>query len=348
MIHYHNNIKKIFILIMALIYILLGMCFPVISFDRTAGIVHAEETSSNDSELSRGSTGDNVVWLQESLNELLDAGLTVDGSFGEATENAVIELQNGHGLHPDGVADKVTITMIKELLKKKRPSETTTAITIDTSSDNTSENLNELFDQTKRFPEPSPYDIRNIPAKKKGHLFSGYWSEYFITLKDVVLHPKAMLAPVKQNGSILLVLCGVIVLWGIFFSLPIVSVIFVHPDGREEEGCLPIISKNFYKLTLMVLGVIFLLMPFFSDTDYIRTYSYAGWISTILIAVLFLIIRIILGFIAGGLILYAIFSLLHKISDDLAIIVGLIPGVAVFMIFYFLPWLMQMWRLYML
>ena len=332
--------KRSCIMIMAVFSMLFCLFITDMPFTTYQNTVYAADEG-----LTVGDSGDDVIWLQESLNELLDAGLTVDGNFGESTEKAVMELQDGHGIHPDGVADKVTIMMIKELLKKKRRRETTTTAAPD-STVTTSESIAELLDQIERFPEPSPYDIRNIPAKKEGHLFGGYWSEYFITLKDVVFHPKATLAPVKEHGPILFILCAALILWGVFFSLPIVAVTFVHSNGQREPGFAPIISENFYKFIIKLIGVIIVLMPFFMDTDYIRMYSYAGWVPTILIAIIFLAIRIALGFIAGGLILCLIYFLLYKISDEFAVIAGLIPGVAVFMLFYFLPWLMQMWRVY--
>src|SRR5262245_46336808 len=43
-----------------------------------------------------------IRWLQESLNKLIDAKLTVDGSYGTATQNAVKKFQQANGLTADG------------------------------------------------------------------------------------------------------------------------------------------------------------------------------------------------------------------------------------------------------
>ncbi|MEI3340640.1 MAG: peptidoglycan-binding domain-containing protein [Eubacterium sp.] len=45
-----------------------------------------------------------VQWLQKSLNAYQNAGLTVDGSYGEATKNAVRKFQESSGIGVDGSA----------------------------------------------------------------------------------------------------------------------------------------------------------------------------------------------------------------------------------------------------
>jgi putative chitinase len=59
-------------------------------------------TTGSNPTVRRGDTGDAVVDLQ---NELIEAGyrLSVDGDFGEHTEEAVVDFQTRHGLSPDGV-----------------------------------------------------------------------------------------------------------------------------------------------------------------------------------------------------------------------------------------------------
>lgn len=57
--------------------------------------------------LKKGSTGDDVKWLQERLN-VCSAGLRVDGDFGPVTEAAVREYQLRHGLAVDGIVGPVT------------------------------------------------------------------------------------------------------------------------------------------------------------------------------------------------------------------------------------------------
>jgi peptidoglycan hydrolase-like protein with peptidoglycan-binding domain len=51
-------------------------------------------------------------WLQESLNELIDAGLDVDGEYGPLTKNAVADYQKQNGLKLDGWAGPETINHI--------------------------------------------------------------------------------------------------------------------------------------------------------------------------------------------------------------------------------------------
>lgn len=47
-------------------------------------------------------TGDDVKWLQQALNDVIDANLDVDGSAGPATGNAIRKFQTLYGLAQDG------------------------------------------------------------------------------------------------------------------------------------------------------------------------------------------------------------------------------------------------------
>ena len=58
--------------------------------------------------LEYGSKGEQVKLLQTELNSVMNAGLTVDGSFGSGTENAVINFQNKYGLEADGIVGIAT------------------------------------------------------------------------------------------------------------------------------------------------------------------------------------------------------------------------------------------------
>ena len=53
--------------------------------------------------LRRGAEGDLVKLLQEQLNDFLHWNLTVDGKYGEKTENAVKQFQHEMGLKADGI-----------------------------------------------------------------------------------------------------------------------------------------------------------------------------------------------------------------------------------------------------
>jgi peptidoglycan hydrolase-like protein with peptidoglycan-binding domain len=57
-----------------------------------------------------------VKWLQQSLNQLIDAKLVVDGQYGPLTKAAVEEFQRRNGLTVDGWAGVLTEAKILELL----------------------------------------------------------------------------------------------------------------------------------------------------------------------------------------------------------------------------------------
>ena len=70
--------------------------------------------------LDIGSTGEDVVKLQEQLNRISDnypliPKLTVDGIFGERTQNAVEVFQSVFGLTPDGIVGPRTWYKIQEI-----------------------------------------------------------------------------------------------------------------------------------------------------------------------------------------------------------------------------------------
>lgn len=52
--------------------------------------------------IQKGSVGDGVKWVQESLNTVVGAGLDVDGDFGWLTDTAVRNFQRDKGLSVDG------------------------------------------------------------------------------------------------------------------------------------------------------------------------------------------------------------------------------------------------------
>ena len=69
--------------------------------------------------LHRGNTGENVRALQEALTELGYAPGPVDGIFGPATEQAVIDFQKDEGLVADGVAGEKTLTALNGALARR-------------------------------------------------------------------------------------------------------------------------------------------------------------------------------------------------------------------------------------
>lgn len=69
--------------------------------------------------LKSGSTGDSVKWVQTCLNELQNAGITVDGIYGSQTVSAVKTFQKKNGLTADGVVGTNTINKMLELWRQK-------------------------------------------------------------------------------------------------------------------------------------------------------------------------------------------------------------------------------------
>lgn len=74
--------------------------------------------------IAKGSQGENVIKLQNSLNELANKytdipKLKIDGIFGDNTEKAVIQFQGMFNLTTDGVVGRYTWTAINDALLGK-------------------------------------------------------------------------------------------------------------------------------------------------------------------------------------------------------------------------------------
>jgi peptidoglycan hydrolase-like protein with peptidoglycan-binding domain len=72
--------------------------------------------------LRRGSTGPDVTYLQQKLNEL-GFVLKVDGQFGFGTEGVVKDFQSGKGLSPDGVVGQATWNALERATGGSSPSQ---------------------------------------------------------------------------------------------------------------------------------------------------------------------------------------------------------------------------------
>jgi hypothetical protein len=59
-----------------------------------------------------------IAWLQQALNTIDDAGLEVDGEYGELTRAAVVAFQQRHSLEADGWAGAGTSAAILAELDK--------------------------------------------------------------------------------------------------------------------------------------------------------------------------------------------------------------------------------------
>ena len=79
---------------------------------KMAGKPETDKAENASPTLRRGSRGDNVKKLQETLNTLgYDCG-TADGIFGAKTETAVRSFQQANGLAEDGIAGKNTMALL--------------------------------------------------------------------------------------------------------------------------------------------------------------------------------------------------------------------------------------------
>lgn len=58
-----------------------------------------------------------VAWIQRSLNQIMNAGLTVDGKLGPQTRQAVKNFQRSHGLTVDGIVGPATEAALKGALQ---------------------------------------------------------------------------------------------------------------------------------------------------------------------------------------------------------------------------------------
>lgn len=328
--------KRILTVLLAVMSIMLCLWITHMPSVQPSYTVYADEEYKPDG-LTVGDSGDMVKWIQESLNIINNAGLEESGYFDENTEEAVKVIQGQHNMTQSGVATRATIELIRQF--RKRAEKTMTTVTETETTQTVTEAV--TTEHVPKITRPTYPDPRNVHEKKDGHLFSGYWSEFFATLKSLIAHPKATLAPVKSAGTILLVLCGALALFALFFSLPIVPVMI-----NGEYDALPIIGEGCFGAMLKLIGVIYLLSPIADDVNYITHFSDTkiGW--AILLAIIFTALRLALGLIVGGLILLAIFALLQNISEDAAMVIGLIPGIAVLLLFYFIPVIMQMWYVY--
>lgn len=62
---------------------------------------------------------DDVEFLQRSLNKLMNAGLTIDGTYGPQTKNAVISFQRQCGIATDGIAGPNTEKALEDALAQR-------------------------------------------------------------------------------------------------------------------------------------------------------------------------------------------------------------------------------------
>ena len=72
--------------------------------------------------VKNGSRGNDVRWVQTFANEVMGAGLAVDGIAGRNTVNAIRTFQSNYGLTVDGQAGPITINKMLEVWKAQKNS----------------------------------------------------------------------------------------------------------------------------------------------------------------------------------------------------------------------------------
>ena len=85
--------------------------------DKEARIEYPRPTGKQN--ISVGSKGDDVCWVQAALNKTINAGINVDGDFGNTTRKYVKEFQNLAGLTPDGSVGPKTIEKLAAVASGK-------------------------------------------------------------------------------------------------------------------------------------------------------------------------------------------------------------------------------------
>ncbi|MBR7832063.1 peptidoglycan-binding protein [Actinospica durhamensis] len=81
-----------------------------------AGVALTATAAFAASQIGPGSSGQPVKCVQEAMNDLDSAGLSVDGSYGPLTSSAVETYQSDHGLSVDGLVGPDTGGSIKTVI----------------------------------------------------------------------------------------------------------------------------------------------------------------------------------------------------------------------------------------
>ena len=295
--------KKIYLIVLMLMLVLLS----IFSINITA---YAEESTSvsyahpsGDPPLARGSKGDDVRWLQESLNKACGADLAVDNDFGAKTEEAVLNFQKQHGLPETGQADTQTIETLVKLL----------------TPDGTQES--EQVDEQRDDETDSAMKIKVDNDRK--HIFKTYWKTYFQTIKLSVEHPANITALMITN-----VTATIVTLISFFVGAVIVLVILKVMSSteyvgteyrlfsgwtdvyREVEpihisGCIGFLFK------LMIMGIIF--SPLIADWYFLAEFFKLGIWSCIWRVLVYTLMRLTASaviLLVGTFILDVVFSLI--------------------------------------
>lgn len=147
-------------------------------------------------QLTKGSSGSDVAWLQTALNRASDAGLVVDGKFGSATGAAVQNFETAMGMSADNTADKDTYSAIVAFLTGKQ----------DETEESISQAVTEATD-SEPVTEVSTESETELPTEAEELDQPGYDKETGILIGDVdgdgvisaidsslILHVQALMA----------------------------------------------------------------------------------------------------------------------------------------------------------
>ena len=111
-----------FIVLAVIAAIVLGAIFIPKFFDSKNATSEKIEVSTDPADYSaperdlyKGTNGEDVKWLQAALIKL-GYSVSVDGDFGNETENAVKQFQTDQGLGADGSVGPITLARLKELM----------------------------------------------------------------------------------------------------------------------------------------------------------------------------------------------------------------------------------------
>ena len=235
-------------------------------------------------ELKKGDRGESVRWLQDALNRVLGTSLTVDGSYGQNTENAVRDFQKSNRLPETGIADSETLLMLQTLIAP--PAETTVP------SDET-----ESPEQTEA---QSKSALQMEARADRDHVFRSYWSAYFRCFGLSLSHPGGLLRMIFQSGKTLVI--GILIILG---ELLLFSIMFggwknadagggyvykyIYSFSTEEAaGCFSMTAGLFLKLLLLFIVI----SPVIADYFFLRALFQLSGIKCILLALLFTLMRL--------------------------------------------------------
>ena len=262
-------------------------CFQVYADDAVLSAITEYPSPAADTVLKKGDKGQEVCWVQEALNRVCNAGLTVDGDFGKKTETVLRKFQTEHGLTVSGKADAETVQALQEILSP--PAETQQGET--ETAQESGENEEPLL-----VLDPKPHS---------GVLLKSYWSAYFRCAKLCVTHLPAFFKMLYNGAKVLVIVLAALLIMTVIFGFTMggwknadagPGMVYKHLYDysiSEATGC---VGLGFWLVTrLLLLGVI--ISPLIADCWYISTYYNRTGSVCFGLALMFTLVRILAAFI---------------------------------------------------